>query len=237
MQPQGAALSESVVDELAALTARMYASDDLEETLRRVTTVATHAVGGCAAASLSLLEPDGPVTRAATAELAGAGDRIQYEAGGGPCLDAAMAERWVYTPDLRRDLRWPRSSGRLADELGVGSMVSCRLTVEAAPQRTLGGLNLYATAPDAFGEDDRLVAVLLAAVAALSIHAAREQAGLRTAIASRQVIGEAVGMLRGRHDVSSDAAFRMLVEASQRANVKVRDLAWRMTRDTEPPAD
>jgi hypothetical protein len=76
-------------------------------------------------------------------ELAVSGDQTQYDEGEGPCLDAAMTQRWVYTPDTGADRRWPRSCGRMAKELGVGSLLSCRLSMEATPGRTLAGINLY----------------------------------------------------------------------------------------------
>ena len=36
---------------------------------------------------------------------------LQYDEGEGPCLDAAMHERWLYTPDVATDQRWPRPAG------------------------------------------------------------------------------------------------------------------------------
>ncbi|MCU1352720.1 MAG: response regulator with putative antiterminator output domain [Acidimicrobiales bacterium] len=48
---------------------------------------------------------------------------------------------------------------------------------------------------------------------------------LREAIVSRDVIGQAKGVLMATHRVTADAAFQMLVRASQRLNVKVRQVA------------
>src|SRR3954451_742452 len=76
-----------------------------------------------------------------------------------------MEERWVSVPDMTRDPRWGRSSSRLADELKVGSMFSSRLILDAAPHHTMGGMNLYATASDAFSDEDQMLAILLASLA------------------------------------------------------------------------
>src|SRR5215203_4784113 len=158
------------------------------------------------------------------------GDQIQYDLGEGPCLDAAMHERWVYVSDVREDPRWPASSIRLAEEVGVGSMVSCRLTLDAAPHQTLGGMNLYSTVEDGFTGEDQMRAILLASLGAVVVDASQQQAHLRAAIESRQVIGEAVGIIRAQsRQISSDEAFAMLVKASQRMNLKLRDLARRIT--------
>jgi transcriptional regulator with GAF, ATPase, and Fis domain len=215
----------ALVAEFAEIAAHVHSSEDYEASLRQITEAAVHALDGCDYASVSLLERTGPVTRAATDPVASAGDQIQYDEGEGPCLDAAMHERWVHTPDLSESHRWPRSSARLVSQLGVRSMFSCRLALDAAPHQTLGGLNLYAMAPDAFSEQDRLLAILLASLGAVVADASRQQANLRAAVESRQVIGEAIGILRAQGGLSSDQAFAALSSASQRMNVKLRDLA------------
>jgi GAF domain-containing protein len=145
------------------------------------------------------------------------------------------SQRRVYTPDVRADHRWARSSVRIADELGVGSMLSCRLTLDAAPNRTLGGLNLYATGLDAFGEEDQMLAILLASLGAVVVDASQQQAHLRAAIESRQVIGEAVGIMRAQTGLSSEEAFSRLASASSRMNIKLRDLAARIAARQEAP--
>ena len=73
---------------------------DLDQTLRQVTLTATQVLPGCTAASISMVQKDGSLlTLGATDELAVRGDQIQYDEGEGPCVDAAMTQRWVYTPD------------------------------------------------------------------------------------------------------------------------------------------
>jgi transcriptional regulator with GAF, ATPase, and Fis domain len=220
----------ALVEAFAAIASSIQASEDYEQTLRRLTETAVDTVDGCEAASLSLVERGVPVTRAATSPLASRGDQRQYDEGEGPCLDAAMQERWLYTSDVATDQRWPRSCGRMHRELGVGSMFSCRLTLDAAPKQTLGGLNLYATSRDAFDHDDRMLAILLSSMAAVVVDASRRQAQLRAALESRQVIGEAVGILRHQSNLSSDEAFEVLIHASQRMNLKLRDVARRIVQ-------
>ena len=224
----------SLIVEFTDLARQVHGSEDFPGSLARITSTAEQAIGGCEAASISLLTRDGPVTLGATHALADEGDQIQYEESEGPCLDAAMEEQWVYTPDLAVDPRWPRSAARLSLHLGVQSMFSTRLTLDAAPNDTLGGLNMYATRPHAFSEQDQMLALLLSSLGAVVVDAARQQENLRRAIESRQVIGEAIGMLRAQNKVSSEQAFRMLSQASQRMNIKLREVAERIVR---PPED
>lgn len=218
----------SLIEEFASVAPRVHASADFDDSLARITGSAVSVVNGCEAASISLLDKDRAVTRGATDRIALDGDQIQYEEGEGPCLDAALQGLWVYEPDLAADVRWPGSSRRIA-ELGVASMFSCRLALEVAPNHTLGGLNLYATKRDAFSEQDRMLAILLASLGAVVVDAARQQQQLLEAIKSRQVIGEAIGILRAQHNLSSQLAFDMLAKASQRTNTKLRDLAQRIS--------
>lgn len=84
----------------------------------------------------------------------------------------------------------------MASELGVGSMLSCRLALDVAPLHTLGGLNMYSTSRNAFTDDDKMLGLLLSSLGAVVIDASRQQVHLRAAIESRQVIGEAIGILR-----------------------------------------
>lgn len=220
--PEGPA--RPLVEAFRKMAARIHSSEDYEDTLARISRTAADTIA-CDAASISTLEPAGPVSHGVTAPLAERGDRIQYEENEGPCLDAAMNERWIYTPDMAAAGQWPKSSRRLMEELGIRSMFSCRLALDAAPHRTLGGLNLYSTKADGFSDDDQLLAILLSSLGAVVVDASRQQANLRAAIESRQVIGEAIGILRAQGDVSSQEAFDILSKASQRMNIKLRDLA------------
>lgn len=52
-----------------------------------------------------------------------------------------------------------------------------------------------------------------------------EVAGLREALTSRDLIGQAKGILMASEGVSADEAFDILRRASQRMNVKLRDVA------------
>ena len=62
-----------------------------------------------------------------------------------------------------------------------------------------------------------------------------EVRGLRAALRSRHVIGQAQGLLMARHHVSSAAAFAVLVRLSQTSNTKLRDLAEELVQAAEPP--
>jgi hypothetical protein len=93
------------------------------------------------------------------------------------------------------------------------------------PGTDLGGINLYSTGVDALDEQGRTLGLLLSTLAAVVVDASRREAQLHVALESRAVIGEAVGILRSQSNISGQDAFAMLVHASQRMNVKLREVA------------
>ena len=55
-------------------------------------------------------------------------------------------------------------------------------------------------------------------------------------MASRQVIGEAMGVLIERHRITSEQAFARLVRASQNSNIKLREVAQIVCETGQDPA-
>jgi hypothetical protein len=64
-----------------------------------------------------------------------------------------------------------------------------------------------------------------------SLGACPDCLGLKVAVLSRDVIGQAKGLVACASESTSDEAFKMLVRASQRENVKLRDIAMRVVAD------
>jgi AmiR/NasT family two-component response regulator len=64
-------------------------------------------------------------------------------------------------------------------------------------------------------------------------------AHLQAALASRAVIGQAVGIIMGQNRCTADEAFEVLRAISQNRNVKLRDIAADMITAVsgQPPAD
>lgn len=118
------------------------------------------------------------------------------------------------------------------------SLLALPLLVNAAP----GALNLYARYPRAFGVIDRGRASLLAAMAGFAFSSAqtheddeRRAANLHAALATREIIGQAQGILMERERITSDQAFDILRRASQHLNVKLRDIAQTLVDTGERP--
>jgi GAF domain-containing protein len=150
------------------------------------------------------------------------GDRLQFELGEGPCLDAVWEEESVYVPDLLTDPRWPTWGPRVTQKTGARSILSFRLFTV---QDTLGALNLYSTRTDGFTADDRTEGLALAAHIAIALAAAQRIDQLGAALDSRTVIAQACGIVMERYDIDAVRAFALLTRLSSTQNVKLRDIA------------
>ena len=224
---KGGADLRSLLDSFEALRHELNAHRS--NTLDAVAHVATRRVPGARWASVSLGREGRFWTAAATGDVAVRADRVQYEVGSGPCVDA-MVDQVVYHPvDLRHDSRWPEFGKRVADEVGIGSMVSYRLVLMDEEQDgVIGGLNLYSDELNAFDDEAVYIGHLIATHGAVAAAAdgERERAEhLLAALQTSREIGTGMGVLMARYQISRGEAFDLLKLASQTTNRKLRDVA------------
>lgn len=156
---------------------------------------------------------------------------LQAPIGEGPCIEAMTTSLPVVSDFLCGEARWPRwSAAALAG--GVGAIVAVPLLWEG---RTLGALALYWESPQLLDTDTVDLAETCGVTASAIVGWARSAQELQHALGTRQMIGQAVGVLMQRHGLSSDAAFRFLRRNSQNANIKLRDVAQRFLETGELP--
>lgn len=94
-----------------------------------------------------------------------------------------------------------------------------------------GSLNLFASKPQAFDGAAVALGIALAAQAAAELTAARAELHLRSALGTRDTIGQAKGLLMQRCGVDAARAFVMLRTLSQDLNVAVARIAERIVED------
>lgn len=220
-------------DQLATVFAEFARSAqhqaDPHLTLVEIVRAAVELVPGCDEGSISVVLGRRAVTsEAASSELPRVVDALQ-EKFGGPCLDSAYEEQTVRVPDMASETRWPAFSAAAA-EAGAAGMLSFQLYVEGD---NLGALNLFSRTAGAFTDESEHVGLLFAAHAAVAYASSQQEAKMTQTVASRQLIGQAQGILMERHKVTAEASFAMLVRASQQRNIKLRDLAAQLTRGGE----
>ncbi|MDQ3901507.1 MAG: GAF and ANTAR domain-containing protein, partial [Actinomycetota bacterium] len=206
--------------------------DTLRDTLRGIVAAAVDTVPGAQYAGLSEVQARREInTPASTDELVRVVDAVQYETGQGPCLDAIYLQQTVRVSDMGSDDRWPEFAKR-AQQSGVGSMLSFQLYVVGD---NLGALNLYNREPGAFDDDSEHVGLLFASHAAVAMAGAQRNEQLNQAMGTRDLIGQAKGILMERHKLTAEQAFMLLVRTSQVTNRKLRDIAEQLTTEGALP--
>lgn len=206
----------------AEIAQELEKQPSLEATVDEAVRQAVELMPGCDYAGVSWLREGQPIeTLASTDEIAALLDKAQFELGEGPAVESVWDGETCWIEDMQAETRWPRFTVRAA-ELGVRSMLSCQLL---SPRQTSAALNLYARQTAALDEDSAAIVQVFAAHASIALTHRRTESGLRSAVETRGTIGQAIGILIERHKVSPERAFDLLVRASQRSHVKLRDLA------------
>jgi GAF domain-containing protein len=234
-------LTTPLSDALGALSRFLVADASIGDTLLRMAEITVDAVPPADFVGLSLLDERGrPTTAVFTDPGSPEIDATQYRTGRGPCLDAWRKARVVRVDDTAEAGGDYAEFKTAAAGHGIGSTLSMPLV---AADKGIGAMNLYASAKDAFSDDDEKVggelatvcsAVLANAVAYWDAYELSQH--LTAAMQSRAVIEQAKGMLMaGRSGLNAEQAFEMLVKASQRENLKLRDIALRLVEHKPPP--
>jgi GAF domain-containing protein len=220
----------------AELSKIMLGEQQLSETLGRVAELAKETIPGAAEVSVTLMTEGAVSTVVFTGQLASQLDERQYEAGFGPCMDAALSGATVTIPNTA-DSGAYADFGRLAYRQGITHTMSIGLPVA---RQTIGALNIYGNEEGTFDEATEELATAFASYAAVAVanagvyaSTATLAANLQRALQSRAVIDQAKGILMGRLGISADAAFDLLSTQSQNSNRKVHDIAGELVEEAQ----
>jgi hypothetical protein len=200
---------------------------DLEQTLTEIVTAAVETVPGVDAGGISITQDGEILSRHPTHPAVTKLDRLQAELVEGPCITAIEEppeDGIVVADDLAGadGERWPRFAPH-AVEAGYQAMMSTQLSHE--PGRMRAALNLYASGAGPFDADARVTAGLFGVQAAMLLYGSEHAANLQRAVDSRDLIGQAKGILMERFSVDDERAFAMLVRSSQDTNLKLVEVA------------
>ena len=221
---------DKLAQQLSELARNLHQEASVQDTLMRIVRAAVDNVPGAQFAGILVVEGRRKITTPVWSDkVVKACDRAQYETGQGPCLDSVYVQQTVRLPDMRTEQRWPKFTRRVA-EYGIGSMLCLQLYVHGD---NLGALNLYSSCPDAFSDESEHVGLLLASHAAVALASAQREEHLLQAVETRDLIGQAKGVLMERYKITSDQAFSLLIRASQNTNLKLRDIADHLTATGE----
>jgi ANTAR domain/GAF domain len=214
---------ETVQSTLAELVRDLVRGAGSEVMLTKLTYASVALVPGAEFAKISLISNGHLRSIAATSDTIAVLDGAQQKDGLGPCLDAVHLQNPIRCSDLRTDVRWPQFTPA-ATTAGVHCVLSCPLNM---PGRG-ATLTLFGSQPGALGRGSAAVAAMLADLAAIALFSAERERQFRAALATRDIIGQAKGLLMERFGVDSARAFAMLTQMSQETNTPVRQLSVRL---------
>jgi GAF domain-containing protein len=157
-------------------------------------------------------------------------DKIQQRHREGPCLTAAWEEKTIHVADLETDDRFPLYRQDALAETPIRSIMAFQLFIA---DETMGALNVYAEEPNVFGQETRNIGLVFAAHSSVAWNSARRDEQFKRALASRDVIGQAKGMIMERYGVDAVQAFDLLRKLSQDSNLPLIKIATDLVATAE----
>jgi GAF domain-containing protein len=149
-------------------------------------------------------------------------DQIQADHQQGPCFTATARRGIVRIDDLNEDTRWPLYCEAALAATSIRSVLTVWLFTS---DQSTGALSLYADQPHAFTTDTEEIGYVLATHAALAAETARREGRFQLALANRDVIGQAKGILMSRLGIDALDAFGLLKRLSENQNLKLVEVA------------
>jgi GAF domain-containing protein len=205
---------------------------DIDAVLGELTETAVRSVPGAQHAGITIATRDGSVrTASATDRYPILLDEIQERHKQGPCLSVVWEQHMIRIEDMGREQRWPRYCRAVAAETPIRSVMSFQLFAEG---HTMGTLNFYAEQPGVFDDEAVEVGLVLATHTALAWNLMRRDEQFRSALASRDIIGQAKGMIMERFNIDAVQAFELLKRLSQSSNMPVVAVARQLVESQHP---
>ena len=229
-------MRDQLVDVIREFTGTLLNPFDLPDVLHRLTehSIEVLDASGC---GIMLEDDHGELAFAAASnDDVIAIERHQERAHEGACFEAYTRNEVVAIADatsLRE--RWPAYAARL-DEAGLRAVIGVPMNAFA---QTIGVINIYRSGGGAWTPEEIEAAEIVASVGAGYIvygtdmraqHDLAQQ--LQAAISSRDLIGQAKGILMEREGMSAEAAFTALRQFSQHSNRKLHEVAMEIVGQT-----
>ena len=251
--PEGDAGAGGPAEELLTVVQQLggvlLSAETIESAVQLVVEAAVRTIPGSVGAGVTLVDPHGTRSLAASSVLVEEADRLQYEFEDGPCLTAWREQTVVRVDDVATEARWPRWTAAVAS-LGVRSALSSPLV---AGGTSVGAIKVYADRPNAYDASEEDLLQIFARQAAILLTNAQSMAETRQltaqlmdAMRSRTLLATATGILLARGATDEQEALDLLVRAAQRSNLPVHEVARRLVAsptgeeggapDTDPAA-
>lgn len=226
--------------EIAGLTGRMVTGllteEDASKGVQALAYVLRDSIPNSTGAGASIINPLGrSESTGATDTAVLRADKLQYELGQGPCLSAWAEQRAIIIQDTREETRWPLWTAAIA-ALPLRSVISAPLSTEG---RHIGALKVYSPVPLAFDDHSVFLIERLAIPAAVLLghvrdreRAQRMNEELAKALANRDLICKAQGILIERMNLNSREALDAILARSRGQGTPLHDVAREILEET-----
>lgn len=215
-----------VIRDIAALAQTLQPAPDVDTELDELTAGAVKFVPGARYAGITLVSSTHQVqTPSATGPYPTLLDEIQQRHGEGPCLSAAWEQHTILIADMAGETRWPKYCRDVVAESPIESVMSFQLFTT---RQSMGALNFYAESPHVFDADAVELGLVAATHAAVGWKLVRRDEQFRSALASRDIIAQAKGMIMERFSIDATQAFELLKRLSQGTNTPLAAVARRL---------
>jgi GAF domain-containing protein len=226
-------MDNPLANELAALTGQMaggfLTEENASKAVQSLAYVLKDSVPGSAGAGASLINDRGRrESTGATDPVVLRADKLQYDLGQGPCLSAWAEQRAIIIGDTTQETRWPEWTAAVAG-LPLRSVLSAPLTTEG---RRIGAFKVYSPSPLAFDDHSVFLIERLATPAAVMLGNSRDREAtqrlgsqLAEALANRDMVSRAQGVLMGRLNITAREASAMMVSASRKEGKPLHEVA------------
>ncbi|MDQ0769317.1 GAF domain-containing protein [Pseudarthrobacter defluvii] len=219
--------------ELAGVTGKMITclltEEEISKAVQSLSYVLKDMIPNAAGVGASIISPSGrSESTGATDPVVLVADKLQYEAGEGPCLSAWAEQRPVIIQDTQEETRWPTWTAAVTD-LPIRSVLSAPLSTGG---RHLGALKVYSPLPLAFDDNTVFLIERLAGLAAVLLGHTRDRqaaqrmnAELAQALVNRDMISKAQGILIERMNLDSQEALDVLLARSRGESTPLHEVA------------
>jgi hypothetical protein len=202
------------------------AADDVPTLLRGVIEGAVELLPGAQYAGVMISQQRRRnETAAATHRYPVLMDDIQNRCQQGPGLSVDASQESIRVDDLVSDSRWPLYRDQTLKQTPIRSILSVGMFKEGGTSATV---SFYAERANAFDDESVNVGLIFATHTGLVWNMMRRDQQFRSALASRDVIGQAKGRMMERFNIDDAQAFAMLKLMSQNSNTPVAQVAQRV---------
>lgn len=218
------------IAELACKLQQQVASDDIDTTLHALLSTAVDCVPGAEHAAIAMNRHREVQTVMATGGCPAAleGIRRRHK---GMWQRADRQDQVLCIDDVTVERRWPRYCRDVADETSIRSIMTIPLFTD---RRRAGVLSFYAERPYAFDAKSAELGLITATHIAVAWTMLRHDQQFHTALASRDLIGQAKGIVMERFKVDGERAFALLSRLSQNSNTPIVEIARRLVHNEHP---